>query len=160
MSKTPGPGRDSIALPRKDINMASVRHEIPIAAAPDAVWDALRDWGALHTRLVPGFVTDTDVQGEDRVVTFFDGSVARERLIDLDEDRRRLVWSVVGGPLTHHNASARVGPGPQDGTAVVIWTADFLPHEAAPRMRALIAAGAQAMQRALGAAAARRSPRR
>jgi hypothetical protein len=34
-----------------------VRTEILIAARPEDVWDALRDWGALHERLVPGFVT-------------------------------------------------------------------------------------------------------
>src|SRR4051794_13166163 len=91
--------------------MATVRREIQIPAAPDAVWDALRDWGNLHTRLVPGFVTATELDDDrkgDRLVTFFDGTVARERLIAVDERRRRLVWSVIGGAFTHHNASARV----------------------------------------------------
>jgi hypothetical protein len=129
--------------------MASVRHEIPIDAPPAAVWDALRDWGALHTRLVPGFVVATEVDGDDRVVTFVDGTVARERLIDCDDERRRLVWSVVDGALTHHNASAEIRDGHQDGTSVLVWTADFLPHAFAPRMRELVAAGGRAMQGAL-----------
>jgi hypothetical protein len=133
--------------------MATVRQEIAIDAPADAVWDALRDWGALHRRLVPGFVTATAVEGDDRLVTFFDGTVARERLVDLDEERRRLVWSVVDGPMTHHNAAARVVAGPEAGTCVLIWTADFLPHDVAPRMRELIAAGARAMQRALAGSA-------
>jgi hypothetical protein len=129
--------------------MASVRHEIPIDAPPAAVWDALRDWGAPHTRLVPGFVVATDLDGDDRVVTFFDGTVARERLIDRDDERRRLVWAVVDGALTHHNASARIEDGQDAGTSVLVWTADFLPHAFAPRMRELIAAGGRAMQQAL-----------
>ena len=33
--------------------MASIHKNIPIAADPDDVWDALRDFGALHKRLVP-----------------------------------------------------------------------------------------------------------
>jgi hypothetical protein len=135
--------------------MASVRQEIPIAAPPAAVWDALRDWGALHTRLVPGFVTATELDGDDRVVTFFDGTVARERLIDRDDERRRLAWTVVDGALTHHNASAHVREGQEAGTSVLVWTADFLPHAFAPRMRELIAAGGRAMQRALSAGAPR-----
>ena len=39
--------------------MASIRKELLTKASPEAVWDAIRDIGALHTRLVPGFVTDT-----------------------------------------------------------------------------------------------------
>ena len=37
--------------------MASIRREVHIDARPETVWDALRDVGALHHRLVPGFVT-------------------------------------------------------------------------------------------------------
>jgi hypothetical protein len=42
----------------KESLMASIHKERKIAASPDEVWAALRDWGALHERLVPGFVTD------------------------------------------------------------------------------------------------------
>jgi hypothetical protein len=78
--------------------MASIRKEIQIDAPPEKVWDALRDFGALHERLVPGFVTDCRMDGEDRIVTFARGAVMREVLIDLDDDERRLVWSIVDGP--------------------------------------------------------------
>ena len=44
--------------------MASIRREISIAATAERVWDALRDVGALHTRLVPGFVTDCRLDGD------------------------------------------------------------------------------------------------
>ena len=88
--------------------MASITREIVIDASPDAVWDAVRDWGALHERLAPGFVTDCHLDGSDRIVTFFNGSVVRERLIARDDDRRRLVWSIVDGPYTHHNGAAQV----------------------------------------------------
>ena len=88
--------------------MASIRKEILIDASPEDVWAAVRDWGALHERLVPGFVIDTRLDGEDRMVTFANGTVLRERLVDLDHETRRLVWSIVDGPYTHHNASAQV----------------------------------------------------
>jgi hypothetical protein len=71
--------------------MASVRKEILIDARPDDVWAALRDWAAPHERLVPGFVVDARLDGEDRIVTFFNGAVVRELLVDLDDDARRLV---------------------------------------------------------------------
>ena len=66
--------------------MASIRKETTIAAHPDEVWSALRDWGALHERLVPGFAVETRLDGEDRIVTFFNEAVVRERLVDLDEE--------------------------------------------------------------------------
>jgi carbon monoxide dehydrogenase subunit G len=35
--------------------MASICKQVELAAPPEDVWAALRDWGALHERLVPGF---------------------------------------------------------------------------------------------------------
>src|SRR4051794_11504658 len=124
MSKTPP--ASSGTLPA----MAHIHEEIHIDAPPDAVWDALRDWGAPHERLVPGFVTATRLDGPDRVVTFFSGATVTERFVDLDDERRRLAWSVADGSFTHHNASAQVFAD-GDGTRFV-WLADVLPHELAP----------------------------
>jgi uncharacterized protein YndB with AHSA1/START domain len=109
--------------------MATIRKERLIAAPPEDVWDALRDWGAIHERLVPGFVVDARLDGDDRIVTFFNGSVVREILVDLDEEERRLVWSVVDGPYTHHNGAAQVFA--EGDGARFVWTADLLPHELA-----------------------------
>jgi hypothetical protein len=58
--------------------MATLHKDIFIQARPEQIWDAVRDVGALHTRLVPGFVRDTRVEGETRVVTFANGAKARE----------------------------------------------------------------------------------
>ncbi|HEX7920516.1 MAG TPA: SRPBCC family protein, partial [Bradyrhizobium sp.] len=74
--------------------MASIHKDIPIDAPADHVWDALRDFGALHTRLVPGFVTDTKLDGDVRTVSFANGTVARETLVDCDDTRRRLVYAI------------------------------------------------------------------
>jgi carbon monoxide dehydrogenase subunit G len=102
----------------------SIRKEIQIYAPPEKVWDALCDFGALHERLVPGFVTDCRMDGEDRIVTFATGAVMREVLIDLDDEGRRLVWSIVDGPYRHHNGAAQVFA-EGDGTRFV-WTTDLL----------------------------------
>ena len=74
--------------------MASIHKDIPLAAPANDVWDAVRDFGALHTRLVPGFVLDTRLDGEARIVSFANGTVARELLVDCDEARRRLVYAI------------------------------------------------------------------
>ncbi len=110
--------------------MACIRREILINVPPAQVWDALRDWRALHERLVPAFAVATEVDGRERVVTFFNGTVYRERIIDVDEASRRLVWSIVDGPYQHHNASAQVLEAPE-GRSRFVWIADLLPDEAA-----------------------------
>jgi len=126
--------------------MASIRKEIPLDARPEEVWDAVRDIGALHTRLVPGFVTDTRLEEGARVVTFGNGMIVREVIVDLDDQARRLVWSAKGR-LTHHNASAQVFPDGDQRTKLV-WTADLLPNELASDIHAMMEMGAAAMQKA------------
>jgi hypothetical protein len=127
--------------------VASIRKEIPLAARPDDVWDAVRDVGALHTRLVPGFVVDTKLDADARIVTFANGMTIREPIVAIDEQHRRLVWSAEGGQLTHYNASAQVFAN-GDGSATLVWTADFLPHDAAPFIDGMMEQGAAAMKAA------------
>jgi polyketide cyclase/dehydrase/lipid transport protein len=128
--------------------MASIRKEIVTRARPADVWDAVRDIGALHTRLVPGFVIATRLEPGARVVTFANGMTVREPIITIDEQDRRLVWSAVGGSLTHYNASAQVVAEP-DGASRVVWIADLLPDEAAQSVEGMMDAGMAAMKAAL-----------
>ena len=128
--------------------MASIRKEIPLNVPAAEVWDAVRDIGALHHRLVKGFVTDTKLDGDARIVTFANGMVVREVIVDIDDAARRLVWSARGGRLTHHNASAQVFPD-GDGKSRLVWIADLLPDELAGDIRAMIDHGAAAMQATL-----------
>lgn len=132
--------------------MATVRKTIPTNASIEDVWDAIRDIGALHTRLVPGFVIDTKLEGAVRIVTFANGMVVREPIITIDEAAKRLVWSAEGGRTKHYNASAQVTAGP-DGMSTVTWIADFLPDDDAPAIAAAMSAGAAAMKTALDALA-------
>ncbi len=127
--------------------MASIRREMVIEAAPEKVWDAVRDIGAIHTRLAPGFVTNVELEPGARVVTFGNGMVVRELIVDCDDQARRLVWSATGGRLTHHNASAQVFA--EGGKARFVWTADLLPHEMGPAIAALIDEGMAAIKKTL-----------
>ena len=111
--------------------MASLHKDIPLDAHPDDVWSAVRDFGALHTRLVPGFVTDTRLDGDARIVTFANGSVAREQLVDCDEARRRLVYAIANERMSHYSASVQV-LADGDARSRLVWTVDLLPHEIAP----------------------------
>jgi len=128
--------------------MASIHKEIRIRARPEKVWEAVRDVGAVHTRLAPGFVVDTRLEAGARVVTFANGLVARELIVDIDDGARRLVWAVVGGRLTHHNASMQIfADGAEHSRAV--WIADLLPHELAGDIGAMMEQGLGAVKETL-----------
>jgi carbon monoxide dehydrogenase subunit G len=130
--------------------MASIRKEILLDAPAEHVWAAVRDVGEIHRRLVPGFVTDCRMDGDARVVTFANGVVARELIVDLDDEHRRLVWSARGGRLSHHNASLQVFvQGPRQSR--LVWIADLLPSEMADPIEGMIEQGLAAMKRTLEA---------
>jgi hypothetical protein len=128
--------------------LASIRKEIVTTATVEQAWDALRDTGALHTRLVPGFVTDTKLEPGARIVTFANGMVVRELIVTVDESERRVVWSAVGGALSHHNGSAQALRD-TSGATHIVWIADLLPDEAAPSVAAMMDQGMAVMKATL-----------
>jgi len=132
--------------------MASIRREISINAPPEHVWSAVRDVGALHTRLVPGFVVDTKLEDGARMVTFGNGSVVRELIVDVDDHARRIAWAAVGTRMTHHNASLQVFA--ENGGTLGVWIADLLPHELAPQIAGMIEQGLSVMKRTMEGSAA------
>ena len=134
--------------------MATVHKEVEIAGSSKLVWDAIRDVGAIHKRLVPGFVVDCKLSGDSRLVTFANGMVIRELIVSVDDERCRHAWSARGEPLTHHNASIQVFA---DGERKcrVVWIADLLPDEAAATVGGMMSQGLDAMKRTLEGVAAR-----
>jgi uncharacterized protein YndB with AHSA1/START domain len=130
--------------------MASIIKQVLIDAPPEEVWDALRDFGAVHERLAPGFVIDSRLDDGARVVTFFNGAVAREVLVAVDDAARRLVYSVVESPLhsTHDNSSAQV-VADADGRSRFVWIKDVLPDDLAPRIDELMEQGIGVVKRTL-----------
>jgi len=128
--------------------MASIHKEILVDAPPEHVWDAVRDIGAIHTRLAQQFVLDTRLDGDSRLVTFANGAVIRERIVDINDRTRRLVYSVVEWRATHHNASIQVFPD-GDTRSRVIWIADLLPDDLTDLVGGLMEQGCAAMTRTL-----------
>lgn len=127
--------------------MASIHKEATIRVPAHVLWDAVRDVGALHTRLVTGFVTDCKLDGDDaRMVTFGNGMTVRELIVDVDDTRRRIAWTAVGGRLSHHNASLQVFEAGA-GECRAVWVADLLPNEMAPAIAGMIEQGLAAMKR-------------
>lgn len=127
---------------------ASIQKEVVVDASPADVWDAMRDYGAVHKRLARGFVVDCRLDGDARIVTFANGSVAREVLVSMDDQTRRLVYTIVGTRLKHHNASFQVFAEGDNRTRIT-WIADILPNDLAPYISSQMEEGTRVMKQTL-----------
>jgi hypothetical protein len=135
----------------EEIEIASIRHEVVVALRPELVWDALRDVGAVHRRLLPGRVLDTDLDGDVRTLLMPDGHVVRELIVDVDDETRRLAYAVIDGarpPLRHHHASFQVFAEGECHSRLV-WITDVLPSSLAGEIRARTVRGAEEMKNVL-----------
>jgi hypothetical protein len=130
--------------------MATICKEFLLNTNAERVWDALRDFGAVHERLVPGFVVNTAMDGDARTVTFSNGTVAREILVAIDAERRRLVYTIRSDRLAHHNASAQV-IAVDEKRCEFVWITDVLPDEIAPYIGSQMELGVAAMKKNFGA---------
>lgn len=130
--------------------MASIHREILIDSTPDAVWAALRDVGEVHSRLAPGFVTDTRVEGDIRTVTFADGTVVDELIVDLDDRARRIAYAVVGGSLAprHHHASMQVFA--DTAGSRFVWITDVTPAGFETPVADMVDQGLRVIKQTLG----------
>jgi carbon monoxide dehydrogenase subunit G len=128
--------------------MASILKHIEIDAPADAVWDAVADFGAVHRRFAPGFVTDVTLEPGARMVTFGNGLVVRELFLGIDQAARRLAYSVAGR-FEHHSASFTVTDLGQ-GRSRLDWCADVLPDTAAANVAAMMDEGLKVAGRTLG----------
>ena len=134
--------------------MASIHVERLVGAPADQVWDAIRDVGALHTRLVPGAIVDTVLEADARIVTFANGMVVREVIVDLDDVRMRFAYSIRSEKLTHHNGSNQIFD-QGNGRCRFVWIVDVLPDTATDTIRGMMEGSADIMKATLEAAARR-----
>lgn len=131
--------------------MAFFQQELELNVAAAVAWDAMRDVGNLHERLVRGFVVACEFDGSQRHLTFANGVRATERIVAISEPQRRVSWSAVSERLTHHNASAQVietGP----GRCRILWSVDLLPDAMEPAIQGMVRAGLEAMRTTLAPA--------
>ena len=132
--------------------MASIYKEIALDARADDVWDAIRDFGAVHRRVAPGFLLDARLDGDARIVTFSNGTVAREVLVTCDDARKRLVYAVASERVKQHSASIQIIA---DGDrSRMIWITDVLPNEIAPYIDGQMELGAAAIRKTFARTAA------
>ena len=127
--------------------MATIRKEFELDARPEQVWAAMRDFGNVHRRVAPGFLTDCKLDGDARIVTFFNGLVARELLVDIDDGHRRIAYAITEGRMAHYNASMQIFAEGRGTRAV--WIIDLLPNDMAGAIGAMAEQGVAAMKKTL-----------
>jgi hypothetical protein len=131
--------------------MASIIKEVSVDADADDVWAALRDFGSVHRRLASGFVQDCKLESDTvRVVTFTSGAQARELLVGIDDEARRLAYTVIDSPLgfEQHSASAQV-LALDDDRSHFVWITDLLPDGIAATVDELMTQGIAAIKTTL-----------
>jgi hypothetical protein len=125
--------------------MASIRKEITVSNSAARVWDAMRDFQAVHTRVAPGFLVGNKPEEGARVLTFANGAVFRELLVSCDEPQRRLVYAIAQPPFITYSAAVQILDAGA-GNSRLAWTVDFLPNELAGEIDRQMEAALRVMQ--------------
>lgn len=136
--------------------MASIHKEVIVRARPEAVWEAVRDVGFVHQRLLPGLLVEAHLEGDARVATWANGMVVRELIVTIDDEARRFAYSAVGGRATHHNSSMQVFADTEGSRFV--WITDLLPNELAGFVAGLVEQGSVVIKQTLEANASPSTP--
>jgi hypothetical protein len=125
--------------------MASIHKQMAVEVGSDEAWAALRLVGEPHKLFAPVLV-DGQLDGDTRTVRFANGMVLQERILDVNDESRRVAYSAVNGPgMTYHHASMQVlDEGP--GRCRFVWITDFLPPDIAGNLAPLIEQGAKALK--------------
>jgi Polyketide cyclase / dehydrase and lipid transport len=129
--------------------MAAIYKEIEISVPSADAWAAIRDYGAIG-RIVPQIECRMD--GDARIITFPDGRVARELLVGIDDEHRRLVYAEPGGRFITRNGAMQVVE-ISDGRCRLVWTNDLLPDEFAAMVAGNMDRGLATMKQSLEAGA-------
>ncbi|MDN3644909.1 SRPBCC family protein [Pontixanthobacter aestiaquae] len=127
--------------------MATIWREQEMHCNAREAWDAIADVSALHVRVAPGLVKDTqyDPKTKIRIVTFEDGNVLKEQMVGSDPDNMRIAWTASSEDWEHHNAGLQVHD-MGNGHCKVRWTADFWPDSVAEGFGPMMEAGLAAMK--------------
>lgn len=130
--------------------MASIHEQRAVSVGAESAWVSLRVVGEAHKLFAPVLV-DAQLDGDTRTVRFANGMVLRERILDIDDERRRVAYTAIDGPgMTFHHASMQVvDAGP--GRCLFLWTTDFLPPDIGANLAPLIKQGTDALKRNLEA---------
>ena len=128
--------------------MASIHKQIAVAVDATTAWQSLRRVEKAHELFAP-VLTECRLDGGIRTVRFANGTLVREQILDVDDERRRVAYAALDAPgMSHHHASMQVieaGP----GRCLFVWTTDYLPPEIRSSIMPLIEQGSAALKKNL-----------
>ena len=128
--------------------MASIYKELSIEVAAETAWAALRAVGDAEKAFAP-VLSESKLDDDMRTVKFANGLIICERILDVDEGRRRVAYSAVNaaGILFHHASMQIFDAGPN--RCRFVWITDFHPKEIAGNLAPLIEQGTAALKKNL-----------
>jgi hypothetical protein len=126
--------------------MASIHHEIIVNVPADQAWHRLSEVHKAH-RLFADVLTDCELNENVRTVTFANGLVAREKIVEIDSSEKRVSYAVMD-LFEHHNASMQIFAVGTDRCRFV-WVTDLLPSDKASMVRPLVEEGSAALKKNL-----------
>ena len=141
--------------------MASTNVQESVDASAAAVWQLLADFGGVQKIADPRFISNCECDGNEvgcvRTITLADGSSVRERLESVEQQSRRLSYSIVGEaplPVKDYLATVKVTETGSD-SCQVDWQSTFEatgPVEKAEKMiRGVYTGGVACIRKVLGA---------
>jgi hypothetical protein len=125
--------------------MASIREQVVVDVSAEKAWAFVRRVGDAHKLFAP-VLADAQLDGDTRTVRFANGMVVHERILDVDDERRRVSYTAIDVPgMAYHHASMQIVEG-GPGRCLFVWITDFLPNEIDGHLRPLIEQGAKALK--------------
>jgi hypothetical protein len=125
--------------------MASIRKQVEVEVDAAKAWAALRSVGEAHKVFGP-VLADARLDRDMRTATFGNGMVVHERILDVDDERRRVAYTVTDAPgVAYHHASMEVIDRGA-GKCGFVWITDVFPPEATSMLAPMIDAGAKALK--------------
>ena len=107
--------------------MADGKAEVSIDRSPDEVWKLLREFGGLADWM-PG-IEACSVDGDVRTLQTM-GIEIKEQLRSLDDDERRIAYSVVESPMGNLESHlATISVDPEGNGSHVTWAVEVVPDE-------------------------------
>ncbi len=127
--------------------MATVYVERALDTDAATAWKKLREVDAPEQLM--DMIAGTEVVPGGRVCTTADGAKLVEEILSVDDDHRRVAYTITESPFgfQHHSASMQVIE--RGGRAVLVWITDVRPDEAADVLRPVIEAETENMVRRL-----------
>ena len=129
--------------------MASVNLKTPPAVSADDLWAEAKNVGGLSGLLE--VITESSLDGDSRCCTMGDGGVLAETIISIDDDHKRVAYTITDSPfpIEAHAASMQVTDA-GDGKSTFQWITDVKPDEMADGHGPMLAGEISNMEQRFG----------